>query len=1180
MQGFKSFPDKISLTFGRGITAVVGPNGSGKSNISDAVRWVLGEQSVKSLRGGKMEDMVFNGTATRRPVGFAEVTLNIENRDRRLPFDTDEVAVTRRYYRSGDSDYMLNRASARLKDIHELFMDTGLGRDGYSIIGQGKIDEIVNAKSSAQRREIFEEAAGISRFRYRREEAERRLAQAEDNLSRLKDIQGELETRVAPLKEQSDKAEQFLKYAGEKRELEISLALDTLSRAREALREQDYKIALADKQFHEAEEELDEIGGKIDRLAQENHRALEEAEEIRHISAAQGEESSRLKSEAAVLENTVFHNGEAAVRLENDMADRLAAHTDIDGEIGRRKAQMAENTARIAFETAALAQTESELAAQSVDSATHSDKLLEINKRLNEISAKIADFRVRQSTAESALAEMDSRGETLEEHLVEKNAELTARQTELSELTADLAAVEEAGQSAANALKGYELRLESRRERAEKLKAQAEQLFLNAGEAERRVRILEDLEKNLDGFQHSVQTVLRESARGTLPGIHGPVSRLVSAKEKYQNAVEVALGAALQNIVTETEADAKRAIELLKRTDGGRATFLPLNSVSGRRLEEPGLNRCPGFLGLAAELVTVAPQYAKIIDSLLGRVAVAETLDGAFAIARRFGYKFRVVTLDGQVVNAGGSLTGGSMAKNAGMLNRQTKIETLKAQHKELLQKTQESREAHRKATEELAQVQADVTAAASEVQTAAEDKIRVLGEMKRVNEAAAALAHDIEGLKREGKSADLRRRELTEIAAFAAHGVETAQNERQQAQAELAVGAGERERLARRREELSEKIAQIRMQIHSIEKDIGADQVAVAELLDRKQSGEERVDAIRAEKGALLHKNTELEEEIARIQASAAQLEKEAVKAEEKLAVVAQKRLQIEKESVELRELEKEKVAARERFSGELARLNDRKTAMLREHDDVLTQLFDEYGLTRREAEETGFMVEDPAKANRRLKELKNKIRDLGTVNVAAIEEYKEVYGRYTFLCGQIDDVEKSRSELRRLIEDLTGKMKEVFLEKFMLINKYFQKTFVDLFGGGAAELRLTQPEDALNSGVDIFVEPPGKRISVIEQMSGGEKALISLSVYFAIMRVNPPPFCVLDEVESALDDVNVTRFADYLRHMSENTQYIVVTHRRGTMEEADVLYGVTMQEKGVSKLLALTHEQLTSDN
>ncbi|MCI9414854.1 MAG: chromosome segregation protein SMC [Clostridiales bacterium] len=1170
IHGFKSFPDKTVLDFDHGMTAVVGPNGSGKSNISDAIRWVLGEQSTKSLRGSKMEDVIFNGTSRRKAVGFAEVSLIIENKGRELDFDADDVKVTRRYYRSGDSEYLLNNATVRLKDVQMLFMDTGLGRDGYSIIGQGRIGDIVSSKSE-ERREIFEEAAGIAKYRYRKNEAERRLKGAEENLLRLRDIVQELEERVGPLKAQSEKAKKFLEYAGEKRELEIGLWLHTLEQSTTSLRELDGKLELARTQYDGAGADMDEVEARIEAVGEESRRLEAQMDQVRRSAQSLEEEAARCEGDVAVLRNDIFHNNEHIARLEEDIARSDEGGQTIEAEITRRREEIAAKQEEIhRLETEQLTLSE-EMEQLSRSSEEVSGQIEALSKDAAALALELSDIRVKSVTSDSSLSEITLRLSQLTAGIALRSQQSDAARRALNECEENYRLCCEKADGLQNAARGYEMRLQSRRTRLDAAKQEADRLRLDAEEKRRRVRLLEDLEKNMEGFAHSVKTVMKQAERGALRGILGPVSRLIETRPETALAVETALGAAAQNVVCEREDDAKRGISYLKESGGGRATFLPLTSVRGNLLSEKGLENEPGFVGLGADLVDCDPRYEGVVRSLLGRTAVTEDLDYAVAIARKYSYRFRVVTLDGQVVNAGGSLTGGSSVKNAGLLSRRAEIERLQGEASALVKEAQAAADKLRQATQEYAASEAELTGTKGELATVQEDRIRFEAELRRLREQDEANTRAVKEFAAEIDVLNLRGEECRQNAAKAAEEAERIQARQAEAEAELSRLTGGRQELSGRREELSARMADSKLAVVACHKEIEAAQAAAEELSARRQDAEGRAGELRERIASLRQSNTDIEEKISEALARSEQLRGQASASEQTVQELAARRTAGEQKQTELRRLSREKAEERERLSRETARLEEKCTAVRHQSDELIRRLLEEYELTRSEAEEIARPVEDAPAAGRRLNELKGKIRALGSVNVEAIEEYKEVSERYEFLSAQVADVETSRAELLRLIGDLTVQMREIFLERFKQINYHYGIVFQELFGGGRAELKLTDPDDILNSGIEMHVQPPGKVILNMDVLSGGEKALVAIALFFAILKVSPSPFCVLDEIEAALDDVNVDRYAGYLKRMTDNTQFIVITHRRGTMEEADVLYGVTMQEQGVSKLLEL---------
>ena len=1174
LQGFKTFPDKTTLTFERGITSVVGPNGSGKSNISDAMRWVLGEQSLRTLRCSKMEDVIFGGTPQRKALGFAEVTLTIDNSDRRLDFDNDTVAITRRYYRSGESEYLINKATVRLKDINELFMDTGLGRDGYSIIGQGKIDAIVAAKSE-DRREIFEEAAGISRYRYRKEESERRLNKAEENLVRLRDILSELEDRVEPLRVQAEKAEQFIAYDQEKKGLEIGIWLETLERSAKVLREHGEKLDLAQAQRREIEEELQQLEAQIEENYRETNRCTAQMEEARSQAAAFDEQAVRAEGEVGLLQNDLAHNAQDKARLEEQAAAALRSEEDTDREIAQKREEIAAKEQQLAESRDRLLSFSQRLEElrKGADEATR--RLEEAAAARAELGAALAEERIQLTSAQSTMAEIRLRAGAVDGSVAQAQERQAAAQAEGEELAQMLQDTQTAIAGLENAVKGHELRLESRQKRAQAAKEQLDQLTLDAREQQRRARLLEDLERNLEGFAQSVKAVMKEAGRGILQGVCGPVTQLLKTPREYAVALETALGGAMQNIVVETEQDAKAAIRLLQQRDLGRATFLPLTTIRGAVLDQREMEDLPGFVGIASRLCQCEEKYAGIRDSLLGRVAVAEDLDSAVTIAKRMKYRFRIVSLDGQVVNAGGSLTGGSKAKNSGLLSRAAEIQRVREKAGGLEQKAAQAAALYKERQEELAACTAELHAAKGELSALQEERIKVQAEAARAARELENAAKDLENLERERSDSQGRLSEMEALQAQSQEKIAALEQQLSQAQAQSQALTGDREEQLARCEDIAQTIQEIRLHQFSAEKDRDALAAAVQDLEARKRDSGQAAQRFAQEGAALEARAQELQAGIAQCQEQVKSLRAQAAAQRAGVEETAQKRTALERQAGELRSREREATERRENAGREVARLQERAENLQKEYDQIISKLWEEYELTRREAEEQAQPIQDLPAAQRRLSELKNKIKALGAVNVGAVVEYQEVSQRYQFLKAQVEDVEKSKKELLDLIDDLTKHMREQFTQRFAQVNQNFGSIFRELFGGGAAELTFTDDSDVLRSGIEIKVQPPGKIVTHIESLSGGEKALVAISIYFAIMRVNPPPFCVLDEIEAALDDVNVARFAQYLRRMSRQSQFITITHRRGTMEGSDMLYGVTMQDQGVSKLLALRTEE-----
>ena len=1170
MQGFKSFPDKTVLEFNKGITAVVGPNGSGKSNISDAVRWVLGEQSTKTLRGSKMEDVIFSGTNVRKAKGFAEVTLRLDNTDRSLNKDSDEVSVTRRYYRSGDSEYLVNGESARLRDVNELFMDTGLGRDGYSIVGQGKIADMVSPKAS-ERRDMLEEAAGISHFRYRRGDAIKRLAQAEENLVRLRDILSELESRVGPLKAQSEKAQKFIVLAGERKNLEIGIWLNTIDKTGEKMRDQEHKIEIAEASHKEAQDELSKIGEMIDKAADGTRDINIKLEEIRNSASGFEEKLSDIDSQIKVAENSILHNNETIERINRDKAAENETEQNIDAAVSAARECIQKAEEQIADATRQMDELSKQEETYRLNSSEFSDRAAALSGEISALSVRLADCRVTAETANSSIEEIRSRISAIDESMGTRKDDYDALLKRKADAEASLKEIQDEIVSVKNAIDGYTLRFENRGKKADSVKLAIDEKQRELHKGQDRVRLLEDLEKNMEGYFGAVKAVMKESGRGALRGIYGPVSQLITVKDKYSAAIETALGAAVQNIVVDNETDAKRAMGFLKEHRAGRATFLPITAIKGRVLSEQGLDDQYGFVSIASDLVSYDNKYSEIIRWLLGRTAVAEDIDSAIAIAKKYSYRFRIVTLDGQVINAGGSMTGGSRVQNAGILSRGNEIERLKGSLASMQKELDGMLSDYKLLSEDASAAKAELEGAEGDLLRAKEENIRREGELKLASDKLSSVSSGVKELLEEKETLEKRIESVSSGAEAARSQIDELKETLENKEKELESITGDSKTLQKNREEVASKAAEIRLRIVSLQKDVEANTDEITRLKNRKTGHLDRLSELDEEIREIEEKNDELRALTERLSADEKALKANHGDAQNQINELISQRDELEKQANDLRLHERAKSEERERLSGDIARLEERKIAMRNEYDNLTSKLYDEYQLTRREAAALEIEIDDYSLAAKRLAELKSQIRALGSVNVSAIEEYKEVSERYEFLSGQINDVETSRAELNKMIDDLTGKMAEQFREQFNRINSCFGQTFIELFGGGKAELRLEDERDVLGSDIEIKVQPPGKNVQNINLLSGGEKGLSAIALLFAILKVTPAPFCIFDEVEAALDDVNVSRYAQYVRRMTKNTQFILITHRRGTMEEADVLYGVTMQEKGVSKLLEL---------
>ena len=1172
IQGFKSFPDKVKITFDAGVTGVVGPNGSGKSNLSDAVRWVLGETSSRQLRAaGKMEDVIFGGTRRRSAMGFASVRLTLDNTGHTLDVDADEVTIGRKYYRSGDSEYTINGQVCRLRDVYELLLDTGIGRDGYSVIGQGRIAEIVAAKSS-ERREIFEEACGIAKYRYRKTEAERRLAAAGENLERLRDILGELESRVGPLEKESAKAQKFLELSEQRKTLEVTLWTDSVHRARDTVRQQvrDYETAQADYERFDGEAKAAEQEAEEIRMqAQQLTIAVERLNgDIRSIT----EQISGSDSRIAVLENDILRNEESIASLRSEIEAGEQDGAEADAALQRHRAVAAKMEAegeKLAAEIDALNAELTKLADASNASGARKDTL---RAEITDLTAKRTEAQVAQAAAEAAEETARQRLPALEQAVQEGTDQWETARQDLTDTIRYREMLTENEKQLANVRSGLELKLKNRKAALDEADTAEQRLGRELDAARQRLSVLRELEKNMDGYQNSVKAVMRAAGARRLRGIIGPVSAILKVEPGCEVAVETALGAALQNIVVENEAAAKAAIALLRSDNAGRATFLPLDTV------QPGVfrGRLSGTARLASSLVQADARYDNIVSNLLGRIIVVEDINEASRVARDNGFRSRVVTMDGQVINAGGSFTGGSVQRSAGLFTRKQEMEELRIRAAKLQKDCLAAQEKTDQCKEQVDALQAELTATASEQITAANDRVRAEAEQKRLEAAAAQLE----------TARNARRQEIDTLQAALADSRAKAEDAAK-LQAELTAKidrrTAEMSRIAEgddsfltRQNALAQDLSAKRLEQVTRQKDAELAYSQIAALEQRARDAAARRTSLEESVAALAARSDACRAEIADIRQTRADSQTTIAQKEAEIREATQKRLA--RQQAETETLARARTAAdsREEMSREMARLAERKAAAESEYDQTVAKLWDEYQLSVSQAEALCVEFDSLPALRAQVADLRGKIRALGSVNVSAIEEYKEVKARYDALVTQVTDVEESRNELSRMISKLSAQMREIFTDSFRAINENFGRVFAELFGGGEASLVLEDESDVLSSGIGIRVAPPGKVIKNLEALSGGEQALVAISIYFAILAVNPAPFCILDEIEAALDDANVVRFAQYLRRVSDRTQFIVITHRRGTMEAANVLYGVTMQEDGVSKLLKLDLEQV----
>ena len=1177
IQGFKAFPDKTVLNFAEDITAVVGPNGSGKSNISDAIRWVMGEQNAKALRGAKMEDVIFSGTEKRPPVGFAQVTLVIDNTEHIFPtMEESEVSVTRRYYRSGESEYYINRQSVRLKDVTELFMDTGLGREGYSIIGQGKIDEILSAKSG-ERREIFEEAAGISKFRHRKEEAERKLERTEENLVRINDKIAELELQVEPLRQQSETARKYLVLRDELRLLEISVWLENLDKLKMDARKLESDLREAEKARDEARAALDALYAEGEQFGEKMREKDMEAERIRTEAAELDGRVKEQESAVAVLESAIVHNRENIERASRELEETDSRAGGLEQQAAEQETRISEIDRQLTDLNAALDTLleQARAAAEQAGGAQNAAESLRAQEAI--ATAAAADRRAELAAIAAENGQIAERKETVqadkaaaEEQLAESEKQAKANRRALED-------AQDEATAAANIIAGHTLRMEEREKKAAAASEQRVKLTMDVGALDNRIRLLTEMEKEYEGFSKAVKVVMQ--ARGSLRGIHGPVASLMKTDQKYSLAIEIALGAGLQNIVVDREEDAKAAINFLKQRDGGRATFLPLTAIRGDELRERGVEDEFGFVGLASRLVEFDGKYQNIFNSLLGRTVIVEDMDCGIAMARKYRNAFRIVTLDGQVINRGGSMTGGSTSRSAGVLSRAAELKTLNGRAASMHEKLAAAQRDEEAAARELAAARYELETAEAQRRQAEDEVLRLEGSKNHFDILLRSLRDNLENL--EGELVSLTGR-LTDNAA------RSAEAEKAVAEQE-ALAAGFR---AKAEEALSGQ-SELLAQSGALTEEITGRKAELAALTAEREAALRRAADLRQLAADLTGDRTQKEETVRSYQQNIDSAETEITQRKETLADLARQGQAFKDRLTALNEeklaLEAERTAQNKRsqdmnedllnLERAVSRLEQKKATSAMEEKQILDRLWEDYELSHSDATAIRMELESVPKAARRIGELKRDIKGLGTINIGAIEEFDRVNGRYTYLTEQRNDVEKAKEELGGIIEEITGQMTAIFSEQFTLINESFQTTFTDLFGGGQARLELEDENDILGCGIEIKAQPPGKTLKTISLLSGGEKAFVAIALYFAILKVHPTPFCVMDEIEAALDEPNVIRVARYMRRLSGKTQFIVITHRRGTMEEADVLYGVTMQEQGVSKILTINLNDMAKE-
>ncbi len=1175
LQGFKSFPEKTKLQFDRGMTVVVGPNGSGKSNISDAIRWVLGEISSKSMRGTKMEDVIFGGTDTRSPMGFAEVSLTIDNREaeNRLPLDYDEITITRRYYRSGDSEYMINRKPVRLKDITEMFLNTGLGKSGYSMINQGKSTEIISQKSD-ERRIIFEEAAGISKYRYKKNEAERKLKEVDDNLVRVRDIKDELEVRVEPLAKEAERAKKYLDYRDKKKVADVSLWLYDVESVKEQFQQAENTYLIAQHELEMADDTLASLETQSEKVFTDSQQNKAESLRLERLIRESRDARFELDASSKVQQNEMRHLQE---QIESAKSERIVQEASLKDAQARGEtlndklqallqAQNEQKTQRDALQ-ASVEETQQkvDVAGEQIDTCYENSERL--RAQLQKIELTFSSMDAAQTAGESRKATIRQEIESRTESMKVFDDRIAASQKSLERYEGQNAELQQKLHQAQDAIRADN-------EAQAQLQEELTKWRIDVTSRQNRIESLKRMDELFEGYSHNIRFVMNAAKEGKLRGVYAPISRLISVESKYSLAIETALGQNMQNIVVENEQTAKDAIALLKNANAGRATFYPLTSVKGQRIDVKEYASFAGFIGLASDLISCESKFASVLDSLLGRTLVFSDLDCATEMAKATRFRCRTVTLDGQIINAGGSFTGGSAKQNTGLLTRASELEQLASQIENGQKKMQECQEK----LQSLAKKTEDTNRVLSDLQ----GKIAMLDTMKQAeNTQYQILLAQTDGDRRQLEAF------RQELALFDAQSEEyrkkTAELKAEQAQTEQdlqksIVSQGEAEdaeqSLRTELQELQSQLTQLTLQISLSDKDIETAKNASQVNYDTVLALQGQIDRTDATVRRASETYQALQDEILKNQSNADDVAKEIEEMEARHAALLEESLAFEKRSSELREKVKDRTRHRDRLFEAFTKADAARTQITERKDKLANAMWEEYSLTYSAAVELNYPAvtqENRAEIAQIQTEYKNKLRNLGSVNVNAIEEYASVKERYDFLSAQWDDLMRSKEEFTNIIFQLESEMRSRFTTVMHDINENFQKVFRELFGGGNAELKLTDPENVLESGIEINVAPPGKIIKSLSLLSGGEQSFVAIALLFAILNVNPTPFCVLDEVEAALDEVNVERVADYAKRYSETTQFIFITHRRGTMEVADVLYGVTMAERGVSKVLSL---------
>ena len=1170
MQGFKSFADKTVLEFKPGITTVIGPNGSGKSNISDAIRWVLGEQSMKSLRGAKSEDIIFAGTQARKSLGFAEVSIVIDNNDNKLPIEYSEVTVTRKIYRSGETGYFINKVPCRLKDILELFMDTGIGKDGYSIIGQGKIDEILSNKSE-DRRHIFEEAAGIVKYRTRKQESEKKLEQTKLNLLRINDILAEIEANIEPLKLQSDKAKQFLDLREELKSIEVGLFIYNINTYKEKLEQlvKDEDIITSQKEAEDSK--MEALQASKEELRQVVDDITAQIENMQNIGFESSNKIEKINSEIGISNERIQNNSANKQRLE---AEILEVKSRIE-ELKEEQKQKLEKKTNL---TSNKEKFEKELAEKEAELAELSKKLsakeleIEGKKQIvqNNIDKKY-EFAAEINTQDVNYENLEKHKKQLKNEIDSVISELDSTRYGKNEISKGFYDIESKRNIAVEKLEKSVQAKEQNMQKLKQYEDEISKLTYTQRMKQARHQFLIETEKEKEGYNKTVKSLLVACDKDSNlnKGIHGVLANLISVEKEYETAIEMCLGQSLQNIVTSTEQDAKKMIEYLRTNSLGRASFLPIASVQGKKLDK--LTKMDGVIGIASDLVKCKKEYEQIILSLLGRTVVVEDMDTAIALAKKDKYSFRIVTLKGDIISSSGSISGGSVqTKTVNILGRSREIEDLEKElkklEKQIADKTAEKEEYASSigdSIEETAKLEKELQEIEIVYATEKQKMVAVEENITRLENRLAKLKEEVtQTEKQKEENRLLKEQKETEIQTL------TQQiEELNKVIEEFALNNKDNQKYI---DDLNFDITNLKISVTSFDESESSIEEMVERISQDIKNNEQSIENKNQNILAINEENTKLEQTITEYNAQIEQIKQEVTNSGTKVEELKQERIAKNEKLVNTENEIQSQFSTLESLKEQIIKLDVKKTKLEQDLQQVVESLWNEYELTPNSTEEYQ-KPNNVATAQKQVNSLRNKIKDLGSINIDSIEEYKKTKERYDFMSEQRLDLENTASKLRKIIGDMTTTMQNQFKEKFELINKNFNEVFTELFNGGKAELILENEENILECGIDIRVQPPGKKLQNMMLLSGGEKAFTAIALLFAILKINPAPFCILDEIEAALDDVNVYRFAEYLKKFCKQTQFLVITHRKGTMEAGDSVYGVTMEENGISKLLSI---------